>query len=346
MTLSLSRRAALATAGSIAASAMLPSVANADRESKLIQYGRSKSFDVVHQMSLTNRDRRLSSLELWIPIPIEAPEQTVSNLTIDPKTPVFEDKTGQARVARLFIDQKLPGVGETQTLKLSYRVTRKTVAANVPLLKRLRLLPYKKDVNYLTNTSKEAKIDIHSVKIAEVAEKIRGERKSAVAIAHAAYLWVIEHTKYQLLDKVTSATYCLEQGHGECTEYAALFVALCRAAGVPARPVTGFLAGKKPNDWHAWAEFMLPNGQWIPVDPTEGDRGQYNQINSFGNTSNNRIAFCKTYDVHLNGVLSGESKTDILQGGHYWWTWRSPDGQTDNILSPEVNYQLDSTLSA
>ncbi len=62
----------------------------------------------------------------------------------------------------------------------------------------------------------------------------------------------------------------LERGHAECRGYTVLFVALCRAAGVPARPVWGvaLLPGSKPDyASHNWAEVYVAGVGWVPVDP-------------------------------------------------------------------------------
>ncbi len=65
---------------------------------------------------------------------------------------------------------------------------------------------------------------------------------------------------------------------GFCEHYASSFVTLMRAAGVPARIVTGYQGGElNPNgnyliirqsDAHAWAEVWLANQGWVRVDPT------------------------------------------------------------------------------
>ncbi len=65
---------------------------------------------------------------------------------------------------------------------------------------------------------------------------------------------------------------------GFCEHYATSFVYLMRAAGVPARIVTGYQGGEyNPNgnyfivrqsDAHAWAEVWLAGRGWIRVDPT------------------------------------------------------------------------------
>jgi len=66
-----------------------------------------------------------------------------------------------------------------------------------------------------------------------------------------------------------SAVFALKYGYGDCGFFADLFVASARQAGIPARPITGFLEGS--NEWHVWAEFYVPNAGWVPVDPSYAD---------------------------------------------------------------------------
>ena len=65
---------------------------------------------------------------------------------------------------------------------------------------------------------------------------------------------------------------------GFCEHYAAAFVVLMRAAGVPARVVAGYQGGEvnpvngtvivRQFDAHAWAEVWLEGQGWVRVDPT------------------------------------------------------------------------------
>ncbi|HZM36058.1 MAG TPA: DUF3488 and transglutaminase-like domain-containing protein [Burkholderiales bacterium] len=65
---------------------------------------------------------------------------------------------------------------------------------------------------------------------------------------------------------------------GFCEHYASAFVFLMRAAGVPARIVTGYQGGEvnfvdriitvRQSEAHAWAEVYLPGRGWVRVDPT------------------------------------------------------------------------------
>lgn len=62
------------------------------------------------------------------------------------------------------------------------------------------------------------------------------------------------------------AAAALARGLGDCTDFTDLFVALCRARGIPARHVAGYLFKWKATPLHSWAEFWLPGVGWAPVD--------------------------------------------------------------------------------
>src|SRR5205807_5470271 len=60
----------------------------------------------------------------------------------------------------------------------------------------------------------------------------------------------------------------LDKKKGDCKSYALLVTNLARAAGVPAREVSGLLYigdDQKAFGGHAWNEVVL-NGIWVPVD--------------------------------------------------------------------------------
>ena len=72
--------------------------------------------------------------------------------------------------------------------------------------------------------------------------------------------------------------FLFETRRGFCEHYASAFTVLMRAAGIPARVVTGYLGGEvnpvgdyilvRQADAHAWVEIWLENTGWVRVDPT------------------------------------------------------------------------------
>lgn len=85
------------------------------------------------------------------------------------------------------------------------------------------------------------------------------------------YDFVRRHMHYEVQDEERGALWALENGVGDCSEYSYFFVALCRAAGIPARIKAGFAfhrATESLEDGHMWAEYYLGNYGWIPVDVT------------------------------------------------------------------------------
>jgi transglutaminase-like putative cysteine protease len=62
----------------------------------------------------------------------------------------------------------------------------------------------------------------------------------------------------------------LRQRRGVCQDFAHLTVGLSRAAGVPARYVSGYVepTGAESGASHAWAELYLPGAGWTGLDPS------------------------------------------------------------------------------
>jgi hypothetical protein len=94
---------------------------------------------------------------------------------------------------------------------------------------------------------------------------LAGEREPARA-ARLIHDWVSSHVERQVTPGPPSAVRVLAARRGDCNEHTVLYVALARAAGLPARSVAGlvYLGGRFY--YHAWPEVWL--GDWVAVDPT------------------------------------------------------------------------------
>src|SRR6185369_6771693 len=85
-------------------------------------------------------------------------------------------------------------------------------------------------------------------------------------------------TEPRLLGRDSVDEFLFDSREGFCEHFSSAFVFLMRAAGVPARVVTGYLGGDmnpvdarftvRQSDAHAWGEVYLVDRGWTRVDPT------------------------------------------------------------------------------
>lgn len=106
-----------------------------------------------------------------------------------------------------------------------------------------------------------------------------------------AYEFPSKYLKFIPQDPI-GALAALESKQGDCTEYSALFIALCRAQGIPARHTGVFHIRKKKETFrqpnHNAAEVFWGRIGWIPIDPNLG-LGKYDGEYGFGRTGNSVI---------------------------------------------------------
>jgi hypothetical protein len=82
--------------------------------------------------------------------------------------------------------------------------------------------------------------------------------------------WVYKNIDKQYTPTFSNASETMKTRVGDCGEHAVLYVALARAAGLPAREVVGLVYSNELGGfgYHAWAEVWI--GRWAPVDPSWG----------------------------------------------------------------------------
>ena len=70
----------------------------------------------------------------------------------------------------------------------------------------------------------------------------------------------------------THAREALSAGRGVCQDFAHVMIGLCRAAQIPARYVSGYLATQRASGTHAWTEVFIPSAGWVALDPTHNSQ--------------------------------------------------------------------------
>ncbi|TFF88275.1 MAG: transglutaminase domain-containing protein [Promethearchaeota archaeon] len=237
-------------------------------KNSLINYLTEKSIRpnwlLHYKLYIHNRTSKpIGNFSSYIALPMNIqPFQIVKELTINPRTlKLSSDLEGNQWV---HYENKRIDPGE----KIEIGYTSK-IQSNPLLIS--RLLHVKENSNpysaefiepYL---KPEPHIESNHIEIIKLASTIK--TSNPLDYAKRAIRVVNRTLKYKIQPKELGAAFAIENKEGDCTEYAALFVALCRTKGIPARTNAGFILADNNWERHATAEFML-NGKWMPVDVT------------------------------------------------------------------------------
>ena len=303
------------------------------KASARIIYRNPRAYNVDYTFELCpnpNTIDRSRDLKLWIPVPREwASQKAVCILSVEPKP--HAKYTDPERGNRMFFwdfgkepEDTSYEVNITFSLK-SYEVHAEVDPNDIGSYDTL-------SEEYALYTRSESTICI-TPKIGEMAREAVGDEKNPYrqaklihrVVGNKMRFGIHRHdrgvgTKYlvgfPIIDKETGKEYY----EGSCEQYSALFVALCRAVGIPARTVAAFI-GWCPQiqeedlemrygplecqlspdglaaaqhfmalGLHTWAEFYLPGCGWIPVDAQTGE---------FGHLRNTKLIVSKGRDIQI-----------------------------------------------
>ncbi len=142
------------------------------------------------------------------------------------------------------------------------------------------------DSLYQTYTRPERGIESDDARIIALARQIVGQETNAYKQVLLIQAWVQQNVRYPVLGSTypDDAVLCINQGQGDCAGQSKAFVALARAAGLPARTVSGLLPFKRGVGmlelfgpriaWfdqnmsvHVWIEVYLPPLGWVQGEP-------------------------------------------------------------------------------
>jgi transglutaminase-like putative cysteine protease len=111
-------------------------------------------------------------------------------------------------------------------------------------------------------------------KVQELTRRAVGDEKDPWQKALRIERWVKAHMTSKNDQALAPADQVARTLEGDCTEYAMLTAAMCRAAGVPSRTALGLIYADVPGDgpafaFHMWTEVWV-RGQWVGIDATLG----------------------------------------------------------------------------
>lgn len=124
------------------------------------------------------------------------------------------------------------------------------------------------DTRFRAELAPDALIQSDAPQMRMLAARIAAGERDPRIVAQRLTSWVHDSVRKHITMSIPNAMQVLRTRRGDCNEHTQLYVALARAAGLPARSAAGlaYVGGKFY--YHAWPEVWL--GDWVAVDPTFG----------------------------------------------------------------------------
>ena len=212
--------------------------------------------EIRYSFTLQNQtDRLLEKAEFWAYAPVKRTAfQRCDRLEVSHPHELILDEFGNQIL--FFRVRDLPPFGSliiTVTAHLSFSPAPKAI----PLLDPQRFL------------RPEPFYEVDAPEVARLARTLRsqGSRETGERV----FQWITSNVKYSGYTRNDrGALYALRKKEGDCTEFMYLFTALCRANGIPARGIGGYVCGEnavlRSSEYHNWAEFYEGKA-WRIADP-------------------------------------------------------------------------------
>ncbi len=203
---------------------------------------------------------RTTGIVARLPFPKDWPEQQVHIVRTEHDEGVSSvrmESPGEGVRLMVVTIPRLEG-GQTATARVIFEVRRRDIerpndaaAYRIPKRRLGKLRAYLQPSPYIESRDRRIRV---------AAQRATRSATSDWQRVEAIYDWVRSNVRYQFDEQIRPAVEALRKGHGDCEELTSLFIALCRAEGIPARAV--WVPG------HCYPEFYLERspgkGKWFP----------------------------------------------------------------------------------
>jgi len=253
-------------------------------------------FEFVYQATLP---KLTDTARMWIPLPSTDKFQTVDVKYIHApgEQQILIDKKYGNKV--LFLALLPEHSGQAIVIRFD--------------IQRLEKAVYSEDTSAAQEHLKPERLVPANDEFASISRQVVDGKKGDLVRARALYDHTIDRMRYMKFgDKFGQgdAVYACDSRTGNCTDFHSYFIALSRAAGIPARFAIGAAIPSSRDDggisgYHCWAEFYA-EGKWWPIDISEGDKYTSLATYYFGHHPANRIELSRGRDLIVEpGPVSG-----------------------------------------
>ena len=258
-----------------------------DNEPYRLKDTRRARVTFTHQVKVYGKGR-LKELQVCLAVPQDLSRQKIASMSFSPSGYALQEDRWQQKVAVLRYEDIPSGSTLESVMELEAEILEIRYFIFPDRCGTLQDIPCEIRDQYTANGSKYLTDDPY---IQKLAAEVVGEEKNPYYIARRIFDYVREHLEYKLEGGWNAAPVVLKRGTGSCSEYSFCFIALCRAAGLPARYVGAIVVrgddASMDDVFHRWPEVYLPNHGWIPIDPQGGDKPlPRDRAMNIGNLSN------------------------------------------------------------
>ena len=233
---------------------------------------KSEKVDFIHQVRNFGPDT-VKTLDVYLAIPHDQVNQELLGAVefTPPVTDVLTDKWGQ-KVAHF----RFTNLGPDKFTEVQMTVSAKMYETRFFVFpdKVGKLADIPKDIRdaYLID---DTKFDINGAIIKKAVQDAVGTETNPYWIARRIQQYCVDKLEYERVGGWNVAPAVLQRGTGSCSEYSFVYIAMCRAAGLPARYAGSIVVRNDDASYddvfHRWVEVYLPGYGWIPVDPSRSD---------------------------------------------------------------------------
>lgn len=213
----------------------------------------------------------VARLDVYVAIPPNRDNQRISGLSFSAPYTLLTDRYGQAAAYFRFTNLS-SGQQATVSWEGDVEIEAMNYGGEPGQVGGLDQIPSDLVSAYTTN---ESLYRLESSIIQNAAQVARNGATNPYWIARNIHDFVANRLTYNNDSHWDDAETVYLQQHGSCSEYTFLFIALCRANGLPARYVGGTRQRQDgtyvDTVFHRWAEVYLPPYGWVPIDVTHDD---------------------------------------------------------------------------
>ena len=236
------------------------------------RYGEPVVFPFRIGAIVKARNGACREIKAMVAMPLECPEQSlkITNTEVTPQVEPLDERELQGGAARqLLISIPYLEANEEARVVITYEVTTRPtldlppeLADSLVIAKRVprELRRFIGPSPFIESKNSKIKKIVRQVD-ADLEAEYGEEEFSDWQRVEAYYDYVLDHIQYSEMED-TSALKTLNSEIADCHGRSALFVAICRAAEIPARMVWVYK--------HCYAEFYMQdpegNGYWFPVE--------------------------------------------------------------------------------